>query len=84
VSLKDTLCHDNYRGSTWMGLMITFVQQLSGINAIMVYSYPIYEETGAIEPKLGNLILQIVHLFVTIMSSPLLQMYGRRSLLCVG
>lgn len=81
VSFKQALIHPNFRTSSWMGFMITFFQQLSGINAVMVYSYPIYEDSGAINPKMGTLILQIVHIAATISSSYLLQHFGRRTLL---
>jgi len=51
---------------------------------MMAYSYPVYEASGAIDPKIGTLVLQIVHIVVTISSSYLLNVFGRKTLLFTG
>jgi len=47
----------------------------------MVFAYPIYEQTGVIDPALGSVILQVVHVIFTAFSSYLLIKMGRKTLL---
>lgn len=84
VGFKEALFSPKYRRASWTGFMLTFFQQFTGVNCLMVYSYPIYEETEAIDPAVGSLILQGLNVLITIIAAFLLQKVGRRTLLVQG
>ena len=72
VGFKEALFSHRYRRATWTGFMLTFFQQFTGVNCLMVYSYLIYEETEAIDPTLGSLILHSLNVLITISAAFLL------------
>lgn len=84
ISFKDAFTHPNFKGATWMGFMISFFQQYSGINCLNLYSFPIYEQSGAIDPKLGSFLFQLTGFVATFSCVILMGLYGRKTLLMLG
>lgn len=84
VSFKQALTAPKYRRATWTSSMILFFRHFSGMTCLTVYSYPIYELTGVVDPALGSLVVQGVNLLLTVFVSYLLAHFGRKTLLIQG
>lgn len=46
VTMKEALCSKEYACPTYIGIFLYFIQQFSGINAVMMFSSWIFEESG--------------------------------------
>ncbi|KAG8226601.1 hypothetical protein J437_LFUL007293 [Ladona fulva] len=66
-----------------LGLM--FFQQLSGINAVIFYSEPIFKEAGSgIDPSISSIIVGVVQFVATFVSTLVVDRLGRRVLLILS
>jgi len=75
------------RGARWpltIGIVIMFVQQCSGINAVIFYSSDILRTAGIDNPNLGGLIVMAVQVVMTLVSVLLMDRAGRRVLLLLS
>ena len=79
-SYSETLCSPKYKKATVIGILISFFQQISGINAIMFYSTRIFSKTGT-PATLATSLVGVVNMVSTLASTLLLSKFGRRSLL---
>ncbi|TNV79404.1 hypothetical protein FGO68_gene14650 [Halteria grandinella] len=77
---KETLCHPRYAYATFVGCMLSILQQLSGINAVMFYSSAILGKFG-ISANIGTAVVGLVNMVSTFPTVWLMDKFGRRSLL---
>lgn len=73
-----------YRRGTWITLILIIFHELTGINAILLYSNTIFKQTGLENPRNGTYLLGIAQLIGLIIAILILQKVGRRSLLISG
>lgn len=68
-----------------MGLVLSFANQMSGINAIIYYAKQIFERIVTPEQALVNTYyLGLLQMFVTLISGFMINNYGRRTLMLLG
>lgn len=68
-----------------MGLVLSFANQMSGINAIIYYAKQIFERIVTPEQALANTYyLGLLQMFVTLISGFMINNYGRRTLMLLG
>ena len=86
LSFKTLLTSRKYRKMVRVGIMLSIIQQLSGINAGVFYSTSIFMEIGGsvFMSRLYTFISSIVFLIASAASIPLLSRYGRTKLLISG
>lgn len=61
---KETLCHPKYKYATLLGCLLSVLQQLSGINAVMFYSSKIFQKVN-INDKLGSGLVGFINMIST-------------------
>ncbi len=83
---NDKLFQRKYRKVIWMGFLLAFFNQLSGINFVLYYAPQILEQAGlAGEESLFNSIaIGAVNLIFTLVGIRLIDRLGRRQLLIIG
>lgn len=84
ISLKDAVSSDMYRKATWITLIIIIFHELTGINAIMLYSNTMFKKTGLENPRIGTYFLGIAGLLGLAIAILILKKIGRRTLLIGG
>ena len=91
LDLKQTKASDNlfqkkYSRVLWLGFMIAFFNQLSGINFVLYYAPQILEQAGlgGSESLFNSIAIGIVNLVFTIIGVRLLDKLGRRQLIIIG
>jgi len=75
-----------FRLSVFIGIGLAALQQLCGINALMSYSNGLFEEAG-INPSnltLASTLMAVANVVFSLLSSRLVDSWGRRKLLLVG
>lgn len=82
----DRLFQKKYSGILWLGFMIAFFNQLSGINFVLYYAPQILEQAGlgGAESLFNSIAIGIVNLVFTIIGVRLLDKLGRRQLIIIG
>ncbi|MHB8284708.1 MAG: sugar porter family MFS transporter [Caulobacteraceae bacterium] len=82
-----TLMRPGYRRALIIGLMLSFYQMATGINAILYFAPIIFEKAGAHTPALALLAtaaLGLVNTVFTLVAMQLVDRVGRRALLLFG
>jgi hypothetical protein len=83
ITLNETLFDPRFRKATFVGVILSAMQQLSGINVIIFYGGNIFQD---VVPGLGNLIQPLIGLMNLLPVIPayfLIKRYGRKSILTV-
>ncbi|MBR9913393.1 MAG: sugar porter family MFS transporter [Algicola sp.] len=85
-SSSDNLFNKKYKRVLWLGFLIAFFNQLSGINFVLYYAPEILEQAGlGGEDSLFNSIaIGIVNLLFTLVGVRLIDKLGRRQLIIIG
>jgi len=73
-----------YRKGTWITLIIIIFHELTGINAIMLYSNTMFKKTGLENPRIGTYFLGIAGLLGLAIAVLILKKVGRKTLLVSG
>lgn len=83
---SDNLFQKKYSRVLWLGFMIAFFNQLSGINFVLYYAPEILESAGlgGSESLFNSIAIGIVNLVFTIIGVRLLDKLGRRQLIIIG
>ena len=90
VSLKDAITSPHYRRATFVALMMIVFHELTGENAIMLYSTEIfkkmssYKDGYALEPRTGTILIGVFNLLAHIPAIYLIKLLPRRILLVTG
>ncbi|GMH45650.1 hypothetical protein BSKO_13607 [Bryopsis sp. KO-2023] len=70
-----------YRWMVALAVGVPLLAQLSGINTVVFYSSQVFATAGVKSPILGSIYTGLVNVIFTIVSSVMLDRYGRRPLL---
>lgn len=83
---SENLFQKKYSRVLWLGFLIAFFNQLSGINFVLYYAPEILESAGlgGSESLFNSIAIGIVNLIFTIIGVRLLDKLGRRQLIIVG
>jgi predicted MFS family arabinose efflux permease len=73
-----------YRKGTWITIVLIIFHELTGINAIRLYSNTMFRQMGLSNPRLGTFMTGIAGLLGTLTSIAILNKVGRRRLLITG
>lgn len=73
-----------YRKGTILVLILIVFHELTGINAILLYSNTMFKQMGLANPRLGTYFTGIAGLLGLITAIVILNKIGRRNLLIVG
>lgn len=86
TSSNDGLFQKKYSNILWLGFLIAFFNQLSGINFVLYYAPEILEQAGlgGKESLFNSIAIGIVNLIFTIIGVRLLDKLGRRQLIIIG
>lgn len=82
----ESLFQKKYSKVLWLGFLIAFFNQLSGINFVLYYAPEILEQAGlgGKESLFNSIAIGIVNLLFTIIGVRLLDSLGRRQLIIIG
>lgn len=82
----EVLCKRKYRKMIRLAILISIIQQFSGVCAIILYSTSMYRQVGGslMVSKLLTLLTFIVNMASGILVIPLLDRFGRKTLLLSG
>jgi len=83
---KDALFQKKYSRVLWLGFLIAFFNQLSGINFVLYYAPQILEQAGlgGTESLFNSIAIGIVNLVFTLIGVRLIDKLGRRQLIIIG
>tara|TARA_B100001146_G_scaffold225193_1_gene247537 strand:- start:13929 stop:15275 length:1347 start_codon:yes stop_codon:yes gene_type:complete len=83
---NDKLFQRKYRKVIWMGFLLAFFNQLSGINFVLYYAPQILEQAGlgGEESLFNSIAIGAVNLIFTLVGIRLIDRLGRRQLLIIG
>lgn len=83
---SDTLFQKKYSRVLWLGFLIAFFNQLSGINFVLYYAPQILEQAGlgGSESLFNSIAIGIVNLVFTLLGVRLIDKLGRRQLIIIG
>jgi len=83
---SENLFQKKYSRVLWLGFLIAFFNQLSGINFVLYYAPEILEQAGlgGKESLFNSIAIGIVNLIFTIVGVRLLDKLGRRQLMIIG
>ncbi|MGW9685204.1 sugar porter family MFS transporter [Flagellimonas sp. 2504JD1-5] len=83
---NETLFQKKFSKVLWLGFLIAFFNQLSGINFVLYYAPEILEQAGlgGKESLFNSIAIGIVNLIFTIIGIRLLDKLGRRQLIIIG
>lgn len=83
---NDRLFQKKYRKVLWLGFLIAFFNQLSGINFVLYYAPQILEQAGlgGEESLFNSIAIGAVNLVFTLIGIRLIDRLGRRQLLIIG
>lgn len=83
---KAGLFQKKYSRVLWLGFLIAFFNQLSGINFVLYYSPQILEQAGlgGSDSLLNSISIGIVNLIFTLIGVRLIDRLGRRQLIIIG
>ncbi|MDC7994202.1 sugar porter family MFS transporter [Altibacter sp. HG106] len=83
---SDQLFQKKYRKVIWMGFLLAFFNQLSGINFVLYYAPQILEQAGlgGEESLFNSIAIGAVNLIFTLIGIRLIDRLGRRQLLIIG
>lgn len=83
---SDNLFQKKYSRVLWLGFLIAFFNQLSGINFVLYYAPQILEQAGlgGSESLFNSIAIGIVNLVFTLIGVRLIDKLGRRQLIIIG
>jgi sugar porter (SP) family MFS transporter len=83
---NDKLFQKKYKRVLWLGFLIAFFNQLSGINFVLYYAPQILEQAGlgGEESLFNSIAIGAVNLVFTLIGIRLIDRLGRRQLLIIG
>ncbi|MCB0427546.1 MAG: sugar porter family MFS transporter [Mangrovimonas sp.] len=83
---KESLFQKKYSRVLWLGFLIAFFNQLSGINFVLYYAPEILERSGlaAQDSLFSSISIGVVNLLFTLLGVRLIDKLGRRQLLIIG
>jgi sugar porter (SP) family MFS transporter len=83
---NDQLFQKKYKRVLWLGFLIAFFNQLSGINFVLYYAPQILEQAGlgGEESLFNSIAIGVVNLVFTLIGIRLIDRLGRRQLLIIG
>ncbi len=83
---SDNLFQKKYSRVLWLGFLIAFFNQLSGINFVLYYAPQILEQAGlgGSESLFNSIAIGIVNLIFTLIGVRLIDKLGRRQLIIIG
>ncbi|MEQ3655334.1 MAG: sugar porter family MFS transporter [Dokdonia sp.] len=83
---SENLFQKKYQRLLWLGFLIAFFNQLSGINFVLYYAPEILEKAGlgGAESLFNSIAIGIVNLVFTLIGVRLLDKLGRRQLIIIG
>ncbi len=83
---NDKLFQKKYKKVLWLGFLIAFFNQLSGINFVLYYAPQILEQAGlgGEESLFNSIAIGVVNLVFTLIGIRLIDRLGRRQLLIIG
>src|SRR6056297_2105784 len=83
---SENLFQKKYSRILWLGFLIAFFNQLSGINFVLYYAPEILEQAGlgGKESLFNSIAIGIINLVFTIIGVRLLDKLGRRQLIIIG
>jgi len=83
---REKLFQKKYSKVLWLGFLIAFFNQLSGINFVLYYAPQILEQAGlgGSESLFNSIAIGIVNLVFTIVGVRLIDKLGRRQLIIIG
>lgn len=83
---NDKLFQKKYKKVLWLGFLIAFFNQLSGINFVLYYAPQILEQAGlgGEESLFNSIAIGAVNLIFTLIGIRLIDRLGRRQLLIIG
>ena len=85
VTYWQTLFDPTIRQSAWVGSTLFMFQQLSGINAIILYSGTIFKVGNfGVSPAVGSTIVMLVNMLATLLGMFLARVAGRRTIMLVS
>ena len=83
---SEKLFQNKYKRVLWLGFLIAFFNQLSGINFVLYYAPQILEQAGlgGEESLFNSIAIGIVNLVFTLIGVRLIDKLGRRQLIIIG
>ncbi len=83
---SDNLFQSKYKKVLWLGFLIAFFNQLSGINFVLYYAPRILEQAGlgSTDSLFNAIAIGIVNLVFTLIGVRLIDKLGRRQLIIIG
>lgn len=86
IDLKDLICSKTYSKMFRIGFILASLQQISGVNAIISYSFSIYTGMGlnSQESKIFTVFIGVTALITSFLMIFILNHIGRKTLLLVG
>ena len=89
MSLKSAFWKDErYMRASWVSMMIIIFSELTGFQAIMLYSNDIFTQifgdNGPISAREGTFLIAAVNFLASFMSICIVKLLGRRPLLLLG
>ncbi|MEM7185517.1 MAG: sugar porter family MFS transporter [Bacteroidota bacterium] len=83
---SDNLFQKKYKRVLWLGFLIAFFNQLSGINFVLYYAPQILEQAGlgGTDSLFNSIAIGIVNLLFTLLGVRLIDRLGRRQLIIIG
>ena len=86
VTYKQLICSKTYSKMLRIGVILAIFQQLSGVNAIIYYSFSIYRIIGlsTLESKIFTMMIGITSILSSLITILLLKYIGRKKLLLWG
>ena len=86
ITYKQLICTKTYSKMLRIGILLASFQQLSGVNAIIFYSFSIYRSIGLsiLESKIFTLMIGFTFILSSLLTIFLLKYFGRKKLLLWG
>lgn len=86
ISMRELICSSTLRHPLLIGITMQLSQQLSGINAVFYYSTELFISSGLTgeSAKFATIGIGVIMLFMTLVSIPMMDRTGRRTLHLYG
>lgn len=84
MSLKEAMTSPMYKKATWICVTVIIFHELTGINAISLYSNTMFKKMGLENPRIGTYFLNGTSLISALVAVLVLNKIGRRTLLVSG
>merc|ERR1712241_225397 len=87
IGLVSLLTQKHYRLPLLLSVMLMFLQQFSGVNAVLAYAVQLFEDTGVtdtIDAYTCNILVCLTQFLFVIVSMTLVDRFGRKILLLVS